>query len=383
MVSNPTHDGTRDRAPQSELGAMSDLRAPSQVSALPSLSEKLFHDVEPPLAQSFADRFERLNKYLEVVAETQRSVIDPSRQGIAIGSEIDLTALDPTVRVIIVGDIHGEVSSLKKVLTYNNNLEEISNGNAVLVLLGDLVHPVFGDPIGMSGSLRVREIYENLKIAYPHNVFTLVGNHDPLYEYCTKAFVDPQGIRRETRQSDMFRSELEGSLREDGGRFLDVMDYMRDYARSTTQAAYVMVANGAIATHAGPISKYSREEVRSCQPLDDAIEIAKSHGGEFDNPQEEMRRRVYRDACWSRWQHRVNPYTSDDVRSFLTTYGQPEGHLIVGHSPPRDKELWKQELLVRGVDDSPVSHTVIVASGQRALGYAVLQHGRLTFPDVA
>lgn len=381
MSSRAALDAPTTRFPVSKGVAAREEVAVAPSRPLASRSELLFQEMLPPLEQPFAQRVARQEAYLEALRNGAQSEPDPSRHGIRHGCEVDLTKLDPEVPVIIVGDLHGDLANARSILLSNGNLEKIVDQKAVLVLLGDLVHPERGDLAQMDDSIRMRELIMNLTIAAPRNVFSLVGNHDPINELgiykCSRG-------GEEVHQTLAYRSKLEDLLFAGGSPdFIGVFDYFDTYAKCTQASPYYVVGAGFAATHAGPVASLTRDEFRAVQPVDDCDLIGKIQDGKPEAWSDQGV--AYVESTWSRWDptmKRQYSYNADQVELFLDAYDQKGGHLFTGHTPPKDPSQWRSELMRRGVDGHEASHTVMVAARQNRIGYAVWQHGDVRFVDL-
>jgi hypothetical protein len=106
------------------------------------------------------------------------------------GGIIELPA---QMRPVLIGDLHGKVDNLLVVLSQNGFLEELKNGRACLVILGDAVHPDEGDLEDMESSILIMDLIFKLKLRFPKQVFYLRGNHDSFSEEIGKQGV-PQGL---------------------------------------------------------------------------------------------------------------------------------------------------------------------------------------------
>ncbi len=373
-------------APTSRFPVSREVPAPQEVAAvapraLASRSELLFQEMLPPLEQPFAQRVARQEGYLDALKNGSKSDPELSHHGVRHGCEVDLTKLDAQVPVIIVGDLHGDLANARSILLNNNNLEKIVDQQAVLVLLGDLVHPERGDLAEMSDSIRMRELIMNLTIAAPRNVFALIGNHDPINDFgiCKQI----RG-REEVYQTVVYRERLQEQLFAGGAPGLPgVFDYFDSYAECTHSSPYYVVGAGFAATHAGPVASLTRDEFRAVQPLDNSDLIGRIQQGK---PEAWSNQGVaYVESTWARWDptmKRKYSYSAEQVELFLDAYGQKGGHLFTGHTPPEDPSQWRSERMRRGVDGHEASHTVMVAARQNTIGYAVWQHGDVRFVDL-
>ncbi len=79
--------------------------------------------------------------------------------------------LKPPSRCIIIGDIHGDLTTLSKILT-RITLHTLKSGDALVVFLGDYIDR---GPHQLETLLAVLE----LKFRYPDIVYALRGNHEP------------------------------------------------------------------------------------------------------------------------------------------------------------------------------------------------------------
>lgn len=360
---------------------------------LQGMSRALLQNLCPLHAESFRSHCDRLNRFQRCMTELRDGtrVIDPLRGGNQIGCEVSLERLSPEIPVILVGDLHGNIANFKKVLLHDDNLLKISRGEAVLLLLGDLVHLEHGNIEDMRSSFRLHEFYMNLKVSYPHHVFALVGNHDPIFDWTAK--VERQnGIRRIVYQAERYRAHIDSSLTASGGGVSERSGYVNTLARSTENSPLYAVLKGGAAVHAGPISGLSREEMRTRFPIDDQTTIdvlrgADNPGAMTAIPKDRVDAfNMYKQAAWQRLKGddgEAHGYTWSDVDLFLAEVGQAKSRLIVGHTPPVDPASWMEE--VKPVEgENPISlypkHYRLTASRLEALGYVRARDG--TFASV-
>ncbi len=166
--------------------------------------------------------------------------------GLQKGSMVDLRGIDK--RVIFVGDIHGRVDNLNSVLERNNNFEDIADGNAVLILTGDIVHSK-DEYLNRTGN--ETEFGENsyeaikrvmdLKIMSPQNVYLLGADH----EQDARAVGIPID-KRIVNQSQNYFDYLEKFF---GDNFL------KQYRRAMSTAPILAIGSNFLAAHAGPIKR--------------------------------------------------------------------------------------------------------------------------------
>ena len=377
------------------LGSSSNLALPSSDifpharTNIKSASERLFNQLLPNLKQSYPERLQRLNSYATTLKLLTDRKIDPGLGGNVLGSQIDLLGLSSDIPVLIVGDLHGEIYNLRRILFDRNNLDRIARGEAVLLLLGDLVHPEHGDLGQMGSSIQLHEFYMNLKTRYPHHVFSLVGNHDPIYEWTfkKKAIEGSEPVL----QSSLYREHLYRILIEGGANPFESVEYLNKYAQQTELLAFFAIGQRFTALHAGPIKNLSLEQIRKQMPIDDVtgFEQMRIPQANIYHTMMSLERQVaYNCGCWSRYSEQsLSPdenndffYTWDDVRSFMNICDQNEGVLFVGHSPPSNMNEWHQEIFAKEDEQeelNKIRHFSLTASRRAALGYAVMQAGSL------
>ncbi|MDI6758532.1 MAG: metallophosphoesterase [Candidatus Omnitrophota bacterium] len=255
------------------------------------------------------------------------------------GAVINLRNLPSGVEVILVGDLHTRLDNLKKILNKNNNLNKIQKGEAVLVILGDAVHSSGYELEKMDSSVEIMQFIMDLKIKNPNNVYYVLGNHDYLSPFCFKGGV-MQGI--------VYRDKLKELYGE---------NYIVTYENFIKVSPLMVMGNGFIAIHGGPIKDASLDEIQN-------VDVANEDSF------------IVQQAEWGRYND-SNPlspyyYGRDDVCEFLNRMGQPESQLIVGHSPRKDGN-WHWQLL-------PNLH--IVFAGHNRVGYAVVQNEEISFIEV-
>ncbi|MDH3475303.1 MAG: metallophosphoesterase [Rhodospirillales bacterium] len=199
---------------------------------------------------------------------------------------------------VIVGDLHAEVDNLLKILSVDRYLEGLESGDAMLLLLGDLVHSQARDALEeMDSSLLMLDLVFKLKVRFPARVFCLRGNHETLDESVGKGGV-PQGL-----------------ILQEKAQALRGTKYVARLAECFELLPYVVKTDDFIATHAGP--------TRSRGTLQDLIDIR-------DHPQ------LAWQLTWNRLQRPTRPagYTKKDVKAFRARLGAEKGTpLIVSHTP--------------------------------------------------
>src|SRR3989338_671000 len=269
---------------------------------------------------------------------------------------------------IVVGDLHGNPENLWGILSVNDNYEKILRGEAVLVLLGDVVHPERGsaEELGnMNSSVVIHRLAMNLMArltdedGYLRKVVYIPGNHENI-----DADVGKRG-RKEGQlvyvpQSLLFRQKLENEL--------DVFYSVR-YETMLRNSPLLFVADGVVADHAGPVNAASS-----------VTDIRKARATDTEDPWLSVghKSRIVHEAQWRTWsaaQH-VNgaaEYTPRNVTSFLRLPGieQPDAVFLVGHNAPAvPSDDYYHELMP--------NHYVIYAS-RNNYGYASVKGGKLSF----
>ncbi|MBM3252171.1 MAG: hypothetical protein FJZ11_05280, partial [Candidatus Omnitrophica bacterium] len=268
--------------------------------------------------------------------------------------------LPSDIPIILVGDLHARLDNLKAILAKDDNLGKIQRGEAILVILGDAVHP---DPLGglslenvdlylmleangeMDSSVEIIRFIMDLKIQNPDNVYYLQGNHDTL----------DQVYRWRKDQGKLFREKLEGLFGE---------GYLELYKQFISLSPLLAIGQGIVVIHAGPIKK----------SFDSLSEIEEVDTLDWRNP-------IVLQALWGRWQDRdehgrtVQYYDENDVAAFLSAIAQPEAILVVGHSPhliPKG-EFFRE--LIRE------KHCVLFAARYET-GYGLFKDGKIEFIPV-
>ena len=146
-----------------------------------------------------------------------------------------LLELDDEPSPVIIGDLHGQVDNLLKILTENCLVQALQNNRAVLCILGDAVHSEnLGEMENMESSILMMDLIFTLIKTFPENVFYLRGNHDSFSPDLSKNGV-PQGI--------LMKKAL-GEKR--GAPYVEQMQKFYDLL------PYLMVSSSFIGIHAGP-----------------------------------------------------------------------------------------------------------------------------------
>jgi len=182
--------------------------------------------IEEPSRHDALDLIERV---LELMGrEAYRDKDDAGRPG-------GLLQLPGKPAPIMVGDLHARIDNLLVVLTQNGFLEGLADGSALLILVGDAVHPDEpGREEEMDMSMLLMDLIFRLKLRFPGRVFYLRGNHDSFGDHISKRGV-PQGLLWEKALYDRR-----------GSKYRDAMQRLYDLL------PYVAVSPRYICCHAGP-----------------------------------------------------------------------------------------------------------------------------------
>ncbi len=136
---------------------------------------------------------------------------------------------------IIVGDLHGMVDNLLKILTENCLIQALQDKSVILCILGDAVHSENAQEMeNMDSSILMMDLILSLKRRFPANVFYLRGNHDDFDPELSKNGI-PQGLLMK-RALEKYR----------GKAFVEAMQTFYD------RLPVMIVSPSLIAIHASP-----------------------------------------------------------------------------------------------------------------------------------
>jgi hypothetical protein len=209
-----------------------------------------------------------------------------------------LVELPDHLTPIVIGDLHGRIDNLLKILCENGTMTELNRGNAALMFLGDAVHREDRKSLrSMESSAQVMDLILALKLAYPAQVFFLLGNHDCFSPDLLKGGV-PQGL--------LWRQHL----RETRGEA-----YCRAMQRFYDRSPVIAVSKDLVLCHAGPprsrVSRHILINLKSFPHLKHQL----------------VWNRLRSPAC-------LHGYDRLDVRRFRKSLGlADEVVFIVAHSP--------------------------------------------------
>lgn len=206
--------------------------------------------------------------------------------------------LPTTLTPIIVGDLHGQVDNLLKILTENYLLECLYANTVCLLILGDAVHSeVIGEMEQMESSIVMMDLILKLKIMFPGNVFYLRGNHDSFNPELSKNG-ESQGLLMK-RQLHEMRGEV----------YVSAMNRLYDTLPYIAKSAYFCACHAA-----PPMTKVTYQDLLD---IHERSELKKNI----------TTKRVQR-------QYHLQGYKKKDVKRFRKVLDLPKGiPFIVGHTP--------------------------------------------------
>ncbi|MBQ61235.1 MAG: hypothetical protein CMQ19_04075 [Gammaproteobacteria bacterium] len=215
----------------------------------------------------------------------------------AEGNPGGIIELPDSVTPILVGDLHASVDNLLTVLSENAFLDNLENGTAALVILGDAVHEEDSERLKeMGSSLLMMDLIFKLKLRFPDNVHYLIGNHDSFFDEVMKRGI-PQGLLWDKHvvsvRGEDYRSEMQLFYR---------------------LAPLLALSVHFLACHAGPPRKsVSRQMLVDIRKYPDVVH----------------------DMTWNRVRTTAFPagYTSSDVRQFRKSLElESDTPFMVGHN---------------------------------------------------
>ena len=243
---------------------------------------------------------------LECLREVNRNLErDPYRPLASDGLPGGLVELPDEIVPVIVGDLHANLDNLIKLLSENRFLEEMRQGRAALLLLGDAVHREEDSRLDeMESSIVMMDFILRMMRALPGRFVYLRGNHDSFSHEVTKEGVE---------QGRLWRSRLR-ELRGDR--------YVEEMGRFYELGPYIAIAKGLIACHAGPpLERVSRRTL---------VDIRRHT-------------RLMHQLTWNRLKRPGKPvgYGKRDVAALRKALGAARSEaLIVSHNPPSEEETY-------------------------------------------
>ena len=311
-----------------EGGAEFDAR---RIEALDLVTEMLGGPPECLSADSAAQQLIQLRTLLDD---------EPRRLADTNGAPGAVVKLPRKQTVVVAGDLHGNVDNLLTLLSWSGLMQSLIKDEAVLVLLGDAVHPDSGPDLGdMDESVLMTDLIFCLKLRFPSNVYYVLGNHDSFSSEVTKKGV-VQGLLWSKRLV-----ELRGDA------------YRERLANIYAALPLIIYSPVFCACHAGPPQgKLNLEMMLNARQFPHL---------------------VY-ELTWTRQRVPGRPegYTKKHARRFRKALGLPKKTpFIVGHYP-RDEHgcIWQD---VGGID----GHHIVYSSNSAAIG-AFVQYGERMLPQV-
>lgn len=274
-----------------------------------------------------------VNKIL--LQETYR----PPAENNSPGSLLELPDELPPV---IVGDLHGQVDNLLKILTENCLIQALQNNKAILCILGDAAHSENANEMeNMDSSILIMDLILSLKRALPSNVFYIRGNHDSFSPDLFKNGI-PQGI--------LMKKAL---MERRGPQYVEAMQNFYDLL------PYLIISKSFIGIHAGP----PRSEVKKQKiiNLDKTSQIAR------DLTNNRLKRPYY-----------LSGYGKSEIKFLRKLFELPKSTpIIVGHTPLDPfGSIWRN---VGGIKN----HHIVYSSHQKGPGFFIKIRDKmipLTYP---
>jgi len=261
---------------------------------------------------------------------------DPAREVARSGQGGGIIRLDNDTIPVIVGDLHGQVDNLLKILSENCMLRHLDRKAVTMVLLGDALHSeIAGEMEKMDSSILMIDLICALKLRFPENFHYIAGNHDSFSETISKNGIS-QGL--------LLKEEL---LDRRGSDYVNAMETF------FSSLPYIVHAENFFACHAAPPI--------STVTYNDLVNITQHPS-------------LIREITRNRLQRPNYPggYNKKDIARFRKTLGcAKKTPFIVGHTPIDPfGSAWKN---VDGIKN----HHIIYSALQD--GPAVLQYIRGRF----
>jgi len=280
---------------------------------------------------------------LELITEVNRILLDqPYRPLDKKNQPGGLLELDDGPSPIVIGDLHGQIDNLLKILTENCLVQALQNNRAILCILGDAVHSEnLGEMENMDSSILIMDLIFTLIKAFPANVFYLRGNHDSFSPELSKNGV-PQGLLMKRALAE----KRGPAYVEEMQNFYDLLPYM-------------IVSTSFIGIHAGPPRKDTTRK--------DIININSDPDLARELTQNRIKRPYYPAG-----------YGKSEIKALRKMFGAPKSTpVIVGHTPLDPfGSIWQNVGSIK-------NHHIISSSNLNGPGIFIRIKGRmipLTYP---
>lgn len=209
-----------------------------------------------------------------------------------------LLEFDSVPPPVIVGDLHGQVDNLLKIITDNCLIQALQENRAALFILGDAVHSEnLNEMENMDSSILIMDLIFILIKTFPANVFYLRGNHDSFSPDLFKNGI-PQGL--------LMKKALEEKR---GAAYVDAMQNFYDLL------PYMVVCDSFIGIHAGPPKSDVTKKL--------IVNVNTNPALARQLTQNRIKRPYY-----------LSGYGKAEIKALRKTLGAPKSTpVIVGHTP--------------------------------------------------
>lgn len=189
-----------------------------------------------------------LSDFCNAVDATSLLLMNQQKSEYMSGGKVlrSLIQLDIPERLVVIGDIHGDYTALKGILSKINYEEFLSRGRNKLIFLGDYVD---------RGSRSPKVLYSvcSLKLRFPHSVILMRGNHEAPAEFPFPSHDFPSSM-----------SELYGQNQAKSAYYQKILPLFRALCIS------VIINNSFILVHGGVPTDLPRGRVEAMKMLSDA-----------------------------------------------------------------------------------------------------------------
>ncbi len=237
---------------------------------------------------------------------------------------------------VIVGDLHGEVDNLLKILTESCLIVALQEKRAILCILGDAVHSENVQEMeDMDSSILMMDLILSLKRRFPANVFYLRGNHDDFDPELSKNGI-PQGL--------LMKKALDQSRNK---AYVEAMQTFYD------RLPFMIVSNSFIGVHAGP--------PRVGTTRNQIINIRKN-------------RKVANELIKNRLKrpHYLSGYGKTEIKALRKLLDSAKSTpVIVGHTPLDPfGTIWQNVGAIK-------NHHIVYSSHQKGAGFFIRINGKM------